>query len=398
MLNVDEARSALCQQAIAIERCERVNLSESAGRFAAIDHFSTIDNPPQDNSAMDGVALNTDDLQTTSTLPLSQHIPAGIAPGVLTPGSAARIFTGANIPLGANCVVIQENCLFNNNSVTVNDGTQFSRGDNIRPKGQDFQRNEIILSKGQRIQASHIGLAAAAGISHVDVVNKPRVALISTGSELIPLEQTLSPGKIYNSNSHMLSQLLKQWGCEITVNTVVEDNLDTTVKLLDELSSTADVIITCGGVSVGDEDHVKNAISKLGQIELWKIAMKPGKPLAFGTLGKQNTPIIALPGNPVSSFVSSVLFVRPFISALCGADYAPLDPHFAKADFTIESPRKRVEFARGNYAQGYIRLHANQSSGAISSVARSNALVLIDKQITLSKGQIVPYFPLNDFY
>lgn len=398
MLSILQAQQKIAEAARAIAERETLSLRCARGRIAAVDCAAEVDVPPAANSAMDGYTFAVPNTPPPWHLPISQTVAAGSAPAPLAPGTAARIFTGANIPVGANTVAIQENCICEGAQVTVT--TDSAEGANIRPQGQDFCRGVLLVRRGQVLRAPQLSLLAAGGIAEVDVVRAPRVAIINTGNELVEPGSPLSAGQIYNSNATMLRALCEGWGCEITAQLHAADSLEQSKQALLEVAGKVDLIITSGGVSVGDEDHVKNAVAALGQLELWKICMKPGKPLAFGFIHTpdklQSTAIIGLPGNPVSSFVTALLFVKAFLYGLYGRPFQPPQPLWAPANFTIEASQKRPEFLRVQLQEHGLQPYPNQSSGVLSSLAWADALALIEPQrLPLQIGDAVPYYPLN---
>lgn len=393
MLDVDIALKKILESATAITEIEHCPLNKAMACLLAQDQFSGVNVPPADNSAMDGYALNIDDLKgNQNTLPISQTITAGSAPAPLTKGTAARIFTGAEIPSGANAVVMQEQCEQQANQVTFPDHIPLHN--NIRPIGQDIQQGEKILSQGTRLQAQHIGLLASVGIAQVPVYRKLRVAILSTGSELVEPGQTLAPGKIYNSNRYLLLGMLEDLGVEAKDLGVVEDNLQATQEKLLEAAD-ADLIITTGGVSVGDEDHVKNAIKALGELDLWRLALKPGKPLALGRIGQ--TPLFGLPGNPVSTFVTFLLFVRPFIQIQQGGQYSAPQSLALTARFNTKANPKRQEYLRVKISQGQASPYKNQSSGVLSSVVWADGLAIVPKGTAVNEGDLIEVIPFTHF-
>lgn len=398
MLSVVTARLVLCQSAPRISQSTWVALGDAYLRYSSTDVAAIIDVPPQANSAMDGYALNSNGWGHGSTLAISQTIAAGHAPDALQANTTARILTGAILPPGADCVAIQENCLVSNGNVTLLEPP--AQGDNVRPRGQDVAAGEIILHKGQRATAPHLALLAAAGHAGLYAYRNPRIALLNTGSELIEPGQPLKSGQIYNSNQVMLSQLLRQWGCDVIHSDTLPDSLDATISCFKRVAETVDLIITSGGVSVGDEDHVRTAINSIGEVTLWKVNIKPGKPLAFGYIeqGDRQTPVLGLPGNPVSALTNALIFVKPFIAAMCGAPYSEMTRHCALADFTITAGRKRPEFVRARIEDGRLSLFGEQSSGIISSLTWANALAFIDAERTIEVGDTVDYYPLHELF
>lgn len=398
MLTIAQARQQIIQSANPIREYECRPLQQAFKRVLAEDYCAQVDSPPADNSAMDGYAFLRPSEAPPWRLRVSQAISAGTAPQQLEPGTAARIFTGANIPPGANTVAIQEHCEAQGSHILIQQSP--SDGGNIRPRGQDFSCGHVLAQAGEILHAAKLGLLAAGGHSQVRVLRAPRVALINTGSELVEPGTALQSGQIYNSNATVLSALLANWGCTITQQIRVSDDLGKTKAALEGAAGKVDLIITSGGVSVGDEDHVKAAVAALGKLDWWKICMKPGKPLAFGSIadGKGGeTPVIGLPGNPVSSFVTAVLFVKSFINGLYGRTGKETDMSalHAPATFGIEGRHTRPEFLRVQLqAEGLVQ-HPNQSSGVLSSLAWADALAFIEPDtLPIKPGDAVPYYPL----
>lgn len=390
MMDVFTARALIAGKAQVLPSGS-VPLEQAHGRVLATDLHARVDVPPAANSAMDGYALQLPETPAPWRLPISQTIAAGKAPSHLQPGTAARIFTGGEIPAGANAVAIQEECELHDGEVTILVAPK--PGENIRPQGQDLQRGQQIATSGARLTALHLGLLASCGIATVEVRRRPRVALLSSGSELVEPGQPLRRGQIYNSNLHLLRGLLHDWGCELVMQTCVADDLQQTRDLLQAAAAGADLVISTGGVSVGDADHLKAAISSLGELEMWKVNMKPGKPLAFGRLDA--TPILALPGNPVSAFTTAVLFVKPFIEGLYGRAYQDLPFQSLPTGFAVHQARRRPEFLRVRVEQGRLQPFANQSSGVLSSVLWADGLAWVAAATTLAEGDPIPYLPMQ---
>jgi molybdopterin molybdotransferase len=397
MLTLPEARASIAAQARPITDCEILDLAAAHKRFVVVDCTAFVDVPPAANSAMDGYALRVLQTPPPWTLSISQIIAAGYAPSPLISDTAARILTGAEIPTGADAVVIQEDCERHDDQVTVKVAVR--PGENIRPKGQDMAQGQLIAARGQRLTAVDLALLASSGHGKVTVVRRPRVAIVSSGSELIPPGQPLTPGRIYDSNRFALQALLEDWGCELVASTQIADDLEATQTLLQELAPRVDLLLTTGGVSVGDADHLKTAITRLGNLDLWKVRLKPGKPLAFGHIhcATGATPVIALPGNPVSALVTAGLFVKPFIAALLGRSYEPLEFEHAPTAFAIEKPRQRPELMRARLQNGELIAAHNQSSGVLSSLQWANALAWVEADITVERGEQVPYLPMHTF-
>jgi molybdopterin molybdotransferase len=399
MLSVEQAVAELLRHARPPRASEPVGLLEAAGRVLARDVTAAADVPGFDNSAMDGYALHGGDIETARTegLAIAQRIPAGRVGEPLPEGDAARIFTGAPLPEGADTVAMQEHC-------RVRDGRLYleqalARGANVRPRGNDIASGSTILRAGTLLGAAHLGLAASVGITAVEAFRQPRVAIFSTGDELVEPGHTLAPGQIYNSNRYQLSALLRAQGCTVVHLGTSPDTFDATRRLLLAGAEQADLVITTGGVSVGEEDHVKTALQSVGRLTLWRIRMKPGKPLAFGHIGE--TPFIGLPGNPVSVFVTFLLFARPFLHALQGrtAPAPHVYPVRAGFGYTAQQRREYVRVrlredpAHGPVAEAYPR----QGSDVLSSVAWADGLVEIAENTTIRDGDRVRFLPFAEW-
>lgn len=400
--SLDDALADLLAHAAVLPETESVSLFDADGRVLARDLVSALQVPPRDNSAMDGYALCSADVaRAGAVLPVSQRIPAGHVGAPLTPGTAARIFTGAPIPEGADAVVMQEECAPREGErVQVNVVPR--PGQCIRRAGEDIVRGSAVLAAGTRLGPAELGLAASIGLAEVPVVRRPRVALFSTGDELI-MPGTVAPeqmreGAIYNSNRYFLRSLLARLGCEVLDLGVVEDTLDATVEALRQAAERCDVIVTSGGVSVGEEDHVKPAVQRLGALDLWKIAIKPGKPFAYGHVqsGARRAHLIGLPGNPVSSFITFVLLARPFLLRLQGVvDVAPLAVT-AVAGFDGGKVDARREFLRARWgADGRLERFANQSSGVLTSTVWADGLIDSPPHTPIAAGDAVRFLPFG---
>ena len=400
MKPLEEALALLLSHARAVGERERVPLAEANGRILAEPVVSKINMPPWDNSAMDGYAVNSADLQTVPCrLTVSQRIPAGAAPQPLAPGTVARIFTGAPVPPGADAVVIQEVCRQEGDQVVINEPA--APGANIRYAGEDTRIGQQVLQAGTRLGAQHLGLAASVGVAELLVYRRLKVALFSSGDELINPGQPLGPGQIYNSNQYTLQALLQSLGCGIVNLGIVEDTFETTCQALSRAAAQAVLVITSGGVSVGEEDHLKPAVEALGSLDLWKIAIRPGKPLAFGHI--EGTPFIGTPGNPVSLFVTFCLFARPFILKQQGVRDEELTPTpiLAKADFDWPKAEKRREFARAQLnldaeGQAQVSLYSSRSSGVLNSLTWANGLAILPEQQTLARGAMVKFLAFSE--
>jgi molybdopterin molybdotransferase len=394
MLSRQEALDFLLAACRPVAGQEMVPTLEANGRVLAADCVSGIDVPAQDNTQMDGYAVRAADCAGGSaTLPISQRIPAGHVGEPLRPGTAARIFTGAFIPPGADAVVMQEQCEANGDTVTIRHAPQ--AGEWIRRAGEDIRSGGVILPAGTRLRSQELGLAASIGLASVPALRRVRVAVFFTGDELTMPGEPLAPGGIYNSNRFTLRALLENLGCEATDFGIVPDSLDATRAVLRRAAAGSDLIITSGGVSVGEEDHVKPAVEAEGKLDMWQIAIKPGKPLAFGEVGKAF--FLGLPGNPVSSFVTFLLFVRPFLLKLQGAgpERAPL-AFPLRADFDWKGDR-RNEFLRARMnASGGLDLFPNQGSGVLTSTVWGDGLVDNPAGQPIRAGDTVRFIPFSE--
>lgn len=404
---LDEALADLLAKATPLPEVDTVATFDADGRVLAQNCVSALQVPPQDNSSMDGFAVRCADVaQAGVVLPVSQRIAAGSAGDLLAPGSAARIFTGAPVPEGADAILMQEDC----EALATGDGLGQVRinavppqGQWIRRAGEDITRGAVVLSAGTRLTPAGLGLAASIGLHELQVACRPRVALFSTGDELVmpgevPPEQ-MRPGAIYNSNRFFLRAMLLRLGCEVTDFGIVPDRRDATIDALRQASSAHDLILTSGGVSVGEEDHIKPAVESLGTLDLWQIAMKPGKPFAYGQIPRDGgaAHFMGLPGNPVSSFLTFALLVRPFVLRLQGVvDVAP-QPIAARADFTWPKADKRREFLRVRHnAAGGLDLFHNQSSGVLTSAAWGDGVVDNPAGQTIASGDTVRFIAFSE--
>jgi molybdopterin molybdotransferase len=386
-------------QASALETRE-VTLEDALGGVLAAAVGSPIDVPGYDNSQMDGYALRAADAGTAgAVLPVSQRVPAGVHPAPLAAESVARIFTGAPIPEGADTVVMQERCDVVDGGVRIPGGLE--RGDNVRPRGNDIVAGQRVLEAGERLRAPQIGLAASLGLCTLTLYRQLRVALFSSGDELRFPGEPLAPGQIYNSNRYGLRALLERVGAEVVDLGRVVDTRDATVAALQRAAAEADVIVSSGGVSVGEEDHVRDALEAVGRLELWRVAVKPGKPLAYGRVGGAD--FIGLPGNPVSALVTFCLFVRPFLLRRMGARRLKPPAWPVEADFEWPRPRQRREYARARLVaagEGVPRatLYPKQGSDVLSSCAWADGLVEIPEGVTVAPGDTVRYLDFDALF
>ena len=395
LLPVAEALSQILAGVQPPAEIEEVPLIDSLGRVLASDQVSPLAVPGEDNSAMDGYAVRLADMGA-GPLPVAQRIPAGVTGEPLLPGTVARIFTGAPVPAGADAVVMQEDCTVSPAGVVID--TQVRAGQHIRPAGQDIERGSTVLVAGRRLRPQDLGLLASIGCATVPVFRLLRVAILSTGDELVePGAGPLAPGQLYNSNRYTLAGLLRSLNITVIDGGIVPDDPDATREALQQAADKADCVITSGGVSVGEEDHVKQQVDKLGHLNLWKLAMKPGKPLAFGRIG--TTPFIGLPGNPSSVFVTFCLIARPYLMRLQGVTDSATPSLQVRAGFTVERPGSRQEYLRvtvENSPAGLVACsYANQSSGVLSSVSHSNALAVIPPGTAVAPGDAVEVLLLD---
>ncbi|WP_428087022.1 molybdopterin molybdotransferase MoeA [Candidatus Thioglobus sp.] len=402
LLTMDKALNFLLDAAKTPTQTCNTLLNDSLDRVLAQNICSTINVPGFDNSAMDGYAIHLKNEQINRpggfTFKITDRISAGSIGNTLESGCAARIFTGAPIPKGANTVVMQEECEVSDDGNSVEIWRPLSLNENIRPMGNDIKSGAIILEKGLKLKPQDIALAASVGINTLEVFKKIKVGVFFTGDELVSPTLALKPGQIYNSNSYALVAMLKHLNCDIVNLNNVEDTLDATVSALESLQYQCDLIITTGGVSVGEEDHVKPALEKLGKLSLWRIKMKPGKPLAFGQIGK--SAFIGLPGNPVSALVTFFLFARPFIKKMQGINNYKNQTTQVQCNFDWRAPKLRREFVRvkldHSTAPASANLYPKQGSDVLSSLVWAHGLVEIPEDCSFSQGALLNYYSLTD--
>ncbi|MCV2366885.1 molybdopterin molybdotransferase MoeA [Roseateles oligotrophus] len=397
--SLDEALQRLLSTVQPLGLSETLPTADALGRVLAEAVVSLIYVPPADNSSMDGYALRAADVQAAgSVLPVAQRVPAGVVGAVHQAGTAARIFTGAQIPIGADAVIMQEQCeaVAGEGLGSVRVNAEVQAGQWIRRRGEDVEQGATVLAAGCRLDAAALGLAASVGAAQLTVARRPRVALFSTGDELVMPGEPLKPGAIYNSNRFTLRAMLQGLGCEVIDLGIVPDKLDATRAALREAAAQADLIITSGGVSVGEEDHLRPAVQAEGSLDLWQIAIKPGKPLAFGRVADKAW-FIGLPGNPVSSFVTFALLVRPVILRLQGASKLQPRGFMLRADFDWPKADRRREFLRVRLNEaGGLDLFPNQSSGVLTSAVWADGLLDVPAGHCFQRGQMLPYLPMSE--
>ena len=405
--SLDEALAELLSAAQPIGEYETVSTFDADRRVLGQDVVSLLDVPGFDNSQMDGYALRSSDIREAgAVLQVTQRIPAGHFGKPLEPLSAARIFTGAPMPAGADCVVMQEDCeTVNECEGGVRINTVPQSGQWVRKRGEDVQIGQVALQKGSLLAPAALGLAASLGVSELRVSRAPRVALFSTGDELVmPGEvaaQDLKPGTIYNSNRFFLRAMLQRAGCVVTDLGIVPDQREATLAALQQAAQANDLILTSGGVSVGEEDHIKPAVQQLGSLDLWSISMKPGKPFAYGRVNRGDGSLahfVGLPGNPVSSFVTFLLLVKPLLRRLQGqsGDLIAIESIALRADFMRPKPDKRREFLRAKRnATGGLDVFPNQNSSVLTSAVWADGLVDLPAGQTISEGDTVRFIPFS---
>jgi molybdopterin molybdotransferase len=398
LLKVQDALDRILQSVHAVTESEIVTTLNGLGRVLHHDLHARINVPPMDNSAMDGYAVRVADCRSgAARLPVAQRIPAGHVGVALAPGTAARIFTGAMIPEGADAVVMQEQCTVDGDHVVI--GYAPVAGENIRTRGDDIRAGACLLQAGLRLRPQALGLAASVGIAELAVVRRLRVAVFFTGDELtMPgtvAPDQLKPGAIYNSNRFVLRGLLENLGCTVTDFGIVPDSLDATRAILRGAAEGYDFILTSGGVSVGEEDHVKAAVEAEGALHLWQIAMKPGKPLAFGRVG--HAVFMGLPGNPVSSFVTFLLFARPAVLKLQGARLFSPQAYAMRADFDLKKADRRQEYLRVRInEEGGLELFSSQSSAVMTSTVWGDGLIENPPGQLIQRGDSVRFLPFSE--
>lgn len=397
LMPIGQALEHLLARVAGRVQAETISLAAGDGRVLLDDVIAACDVPPCANSAMDGYALNSNDQQPGRQFDVSARLPAGSAPATLAPGTLARIFTGAPLPAGADAVVMQENCEVSSAGVVITQAV--TAGENIRKQGADIQAGSVLFKAGHRLRPVDLGLLAATGVATIRVGKQPVVALFSTGNELSEPGQTLAPGQIYNSNAFVIKAMLRRLGLQVINLGTVADTRAATEQTLLSACAQADCIISTGGVSAGEEDHVRAALQHLGELDIWKLALKPGKPFAFGRLN--NSLFFGLPGNPVSAFVTFLILVRPTLLRLMGASACTLNEIKLPAGFDAPASGVRQEYIRVKLTTDKAGLPAlvplrDQSSGVLSSVAQADGLAIVPPHTAVSSGQLLRFLSFGD--
>lgn len=393
MLDIDDALQRILAEVNTVSATEELPLLESCGRVLAVSPLARADVPPAARSAMDGYALHSDDFAPDSWLDISQRIAAGHPAEPLQRGSAARIFTGGVLPPGANTIAIQEDCEEANDRVRILEKP--IAGQHIRPQGQDLKKDAEILPTGHYLRPQDLGLLAAGGVDKVHVYRRLRVGILSTGDELVEPGQPLSPWQIYSANRYTLHGLVQALNMDALHYPAIPDLFPETKAALQKAASECDLLISSGGVSVGDEDHVKQAVEALGKLGLWKLRIKPGKPLAFGQVGA--TPFFGLPGNPVAAFVTFLLLVRPYLMQMQGRSDWQLDSLYYPAAFSQNKANSRQEYLRVRIENNRVTSFRSQDSSLLSSTAWANALAVIPPDTTVAEGDLLEVIPYSHF-
>lgn len=397
MLDFDSAQDRLIQAATVPASSERITLEAALGRVSAQVVSANIDIPPADNSAMDGYAVRHADVQLDSPMPIQDHIYAGDKPMPIEAGKAIRLFTGSVMPAGADTVIMQEHCTEEEGTVEINRLPEL--GANVRLRGEDMAKNQAIIAQGQKLNSRHLAALAAQGVTHIDAYPVPRIGILSTGDELVDPGTALQEGQIYNSNTPMLEGLIHEIGAQATMKLHAPDTIDGIQEALKQLIDNCDVVLTVGGVSVGEKDFVKPAIEGIGgKMDLWRVRMKPGRPVTLAQV--RRTPVIGLPGNPVSAFAVFVLMVSPLIRRLQGRTEILPPVLYGYLDSSRDFFDSREEFLRVQAhpkSDGKLQLvpHPKQGSAMISSLSWANGLARIPAETKIAHGDIVRYYDFN---
>ncbi len=397
MMSVDEAVAIIAARVTPVRDVEMVEITQADGRILAADVSAPLPLPPFTNSAVDGYAVRSRDLprKHETALVVTGRVAAGAsATQALEPGHAMRIFTGAPMPAGADTVFMQEDVrLDNEGKVVLPEGLR--TGANVRPAGEDIPVGSAALAAGQRLRPQDIALAAAFGLTHLEVRRRIRVAVFSTGDELVSPGAPRAAAQLFDSNRFMLMAMLRRLGCEVSDLGIIRDDRDALASGLKKVAGTHDLILTTGGVSTGEEDHVKSAVEKVGKLVLWRMAIKPGRPVAMGIIA--GTPFVGLPGNPVASFVTFVHVVRPTVLALAGAAQQRLIPMPVRAAFSYKKKISRREYVRVTLQRaddGALEAtkFPREGAGLLSSLVETDGLVELGEAITqVELGQSVGF-------
>lgn len=402
LLSVAAVQAQLLNHALATNTIESVVINDVLGRVLAQDYIATFDVPSHDNSAMDGYAVRASDLQPQqeTQLVISQYIPAGVLPEILLPNTAARIFTGALLPTGADTIVLQENCTVENNKVIIS-----GRGDThlrqyVRKQGSDFKNGDVILQKGTRVAAQHMSMLATLGVRDVNVYKRLCVAICSTGDELVEPGEPLTPGKLYNSNRYALMGLLQQMNVDVIDLGAIKDDREQLKSAFINGIEEADFIITSGGASEGDKDFINELVNQLGQVNMWKLAIKPGKPFLFGTLGSKNKsiPFFGLPGNPVSAFVTFLILVKPYLLRCQGLQQVLPTIERVKSSFAWDTTSRQeyIRVQKSSVANGeaVLTIYANQNSAVSTSLVWATGLAIVPPHTKIVAGDYLDYIAI----
>ncbi len=398
LVAVEDALQALLAQVSVVKDVQYVELNNALHCVLAEDITAQVDVPSFDASVMDGYAINSNDIGRKKWLPVVQRIAAGQASSVpLESGCAARIFTGAPLPEGADTVVAQEVCRVDGDSIAL--PADIKPHQFVRVKGCHVKQGSVVLAKGTRLGAAEIGLAASVGIDSLPVYRRLKVALLTTGDELVEPGLALQAGQIYNANQHMLSSLLSQFNCDVVSVGPIADEVHIVRKALIQSAESCDLILSSGGVSVGEEDHVRAAVDSLGKIAMWRIRLKPGKPLAFGYV--RDRPFIGLPGNPVSSFVTFCLFARPFILKSQGVEKVEAKSFPVAVDFEQMVPDKRRNYQRVNlivdeHGRPWARPYPSQDSATLLSTTATDGLLCVPEEMAFERGTVLMFTPFSE--
>jgi molybdopterin molybdotransferase len=401
LMRAAEALDALRDRLVPVVEAETVALAGTAGRILAEDVTAPFAVPPHDNAAVDGYAVHFDDLSADAetVLPVTGRVAAGHPLGrAQARGEAVRIFTGAPMPAGPDTVLMQEDCALNGETVTIPSGIR--RGANRRKAGEDIEQGAVILHAGRRLRPQDVGLAASIGRTALSVYRRPRIALFSTGDEVRDAGAPLPEGCIYDSNRYALTAALQRLGCEVDDLGILEDRFETIRDALDAAAATHDAILTSAGVSTGEEDHVRRAVSELGALHFWRLAIRPGRPIALGQVGR--TPFIGLPGNPVAVMVTFMRFARPALLLMAGC--TEIDPRVfrVRAAFSYKKKPTRREWLRAELfvdEDGVLsaRKFARDGAGILSSMVAADGLIELGEELTkLDPGTMVDFLPFSE--